>query len=78
MSICETCNLKLADCAGHFGYIRLELPVFHIGYFKNTLQVLQCICKSCSRLLLTEAEQRKWSRWVGLCGWLGGWLGGWC
>jgi DNA-directed RNA polymerase III subunit RPC1 len=38
MSICETCNLKLADCAGHFGYIKLELPVFHIGYFKNTLQ----------------------------------------
>lgn len=38
-SICETCNQKLADCAGHFGYIKLELPVFHIGYFKNTLQV---------------------------------------
>jgi DNA-directed RNA polymerase III subunit RPC1 len=39
MAICDTCNLKLADCAGHFGYITLELPVFHIGYFKNTLNV---------------------------------------
>jgi hypothetical protein len=62
MAICETCNMKLADCAGHFGYIKLELPVFHIGYFKNTLQVLQCICKTCSRLLLPDAEKRKWSR----------------
>lgn len=23
------------------GYIKLQLPVFHIGYFKNTLQILQ-------------------------------------
>ena len=25
----------------HAGYIKLQLPVFHIGYFKNTLQILQ-------------------------------------
>ena len=65
-AVCETCRLKLADCAGHFGYIRLELPVFHIGYFKNTLQVLQCICKTCSNLLLPDEERRKWSR-CGCC-----------
>lgn len=35
------CVQGLADCTGHFGYIRLELPVFHIGYFKNTVQILQ-------------------------------------
>ncbi|KXZ56345.1 hypothetical protein GPECTOR_1g305 [Gonium pectorale] len=57
--VCETCGQKLADCAGHFGYIRLELPVFHIGYFKNTVQILQCICKSCSRVLLPEEERRE-------------------
>lgn len=43
---------KLIDCAGHFGYVQLELPVFHAGYFKHTLTILQCICKQCSRLLL--------------------------
>ncbi len=42
------------------GYIRLELPVFHIGYFKNTVQILQCICKSCSRVLLPEEERKVW------------------
>jgi DNA-directed RNA polymerase III subunit RPC1 len=26
--------------------------VWHVGYFKHVLHVLQCICKSCSRVLL--------------------------
>jgi DNA-directed RNA polymerase III subunit RPC1 len=26
VSTCATCKLKLVDCAGHFGYIRLALP----------------------------------------------------
>jgi DNA-directed RNA polymerase III subunit RPC1 len=43
---------KLTDCAGHFGYIQLELPVFHAGYFRHTLTILQCVCKQCSRVLL--------------------------
>jgi DNA-directed RNA polymerase III subunit RPC1 len=49
---------------GHFGagYIKLELPVFHIGYFKNTQQVLQCICKSCSRVLLEDDDRRAFLR----------------
>lgn len=51
-AVCDTCYSNLADCIGHFGYIKLRLPVFHIGYFKATLQILQMICKSCSRVLL--------------------------
>ncbi len=51
-SICQTCKSKLTECAGHFGHIELELPVFHIGYFKHTLTMLQVICKSCARVLL--------------------------
>ncbi|WIA12568.1 hypothetical protein OEZ85_006229 [Tetradesmus obliquus] len=60
VAVCRTCGLKLADCAGHFGYLRLELPVFHVGYFRNTVQLLQCICKTCSRVLLPEEERRRW------------------
>ena len=55
---CETCGCRLADCAGHFGHIKLELPVFHIGYYKSILNTLQNICKTCSRVLLPEAERR--------------------
>ena len=41
------------------GYIRLWLPVFHIGYLKSTLVTLQCICKTCSAVLLPHEERRK-------------------
>jgi DNA-directed RNA polymerase III subunit RPC1 len=57
VSTCATCKLKLVDCAGHFGYIRLALPVFHIGFLRHTVQLLQCICKTCARLLLGDTER---------------------
>jgi DNA-directed RNA polymerase III subunit RPC1 len=44
---CETCGKKLSDCVGHFGHIRLALPVLHAGYLKATIQILQQICKVC-------------------------------
>jgi DNA-directed RNA polymerase III subunit RPC1 len=60
VSTCATCKKKLVDCAGHFGYIRLALPVFHIGYLRHTLHLLQCVCKTCSRVLLDEAEREQY------------------
>jgi hypothetical protein len=42
---CETCGESIQDCVGHFGVIRLALPVFHIGYFKLLITILQNICK---------------------------------
>jgi len=62
VSVCATCQRKLQDCAGHFGFIRLALPVFHIGFFKHTLNFLQCICKTCSRVLLDDDERNKMLR----------------
>lgn len=40
------------------GYIKLWLPVFHIGYWKPMMSTLQCICKSCSSILLPAEEFR--------------------
>ncbi|SSD60927.1 DNA-directed RNA polymerase III subunit RPC1 [Saccharomycodes ludwigii] len=56
---CSTCHGNLASCHGHFGHIKLALPVFHIGYFKATIQILQCICKNCAAILLSEEDKRK-------------------
>lgn len=42
---CETCGKTVADCVGHCGYIDLELPVFHVGFFRSTINILQIICK---------------------------------
>lgn len=57
--LCATCGNRLAECVGHFGHIELALPVFHIGYIASTLLVLQCICKTCSRVLVPEAERAR-------------------
>nr|ALK02063.1 RNA polymerase III largest subunit [Wickerhamiella domercqiae] len=57
-SECDTCHGRLATCPGHFGRIKLALPVFHVGYFKQTITVLQEICKECGCILL-EPETRK-------------------
>lgn len=56
---CTTCHGNLATCHGHFGHIRLALPVFHVGYFKQIIRVLQCICKSCGAILLDQENKRK-------------------
>eukprot|EP00898_Chlorokybus_atmophyticus_P005611 jgi/Chlat1/6050/Chrsp4S06335 len=52
---CATCKGKLQDCVGHFGHLKLELPVFHIGYFKNV---------NCSRLLVPEEERQQFLKRV--------------
>ena len=43
--LCDTCGQSLQLCNGHFGHVRLALPVFHIGYFKMVITILQEICK---------------------------------
>jgi DNA-directed RNA polymerase beta' subunit len=40
------------------GHIKLELPVFHIGYFKHTIAILQCICKRCARVMVRHRRSR--------------------
>ncbi|RXM33808.1 DNA-directed RNA polymerase III subunit RPC1 [Acipenser ruthenus] len=56
---CETCGKNLSDCLGHYGYIDLELPCFHIGYFKAIIGVLQMICKTCSHIMLSKEERKQ-------------------
>ena len=52
----------MIDCAGHYGHIKLELPVFHIGYVKHVLTILQCICKTCSALMLKGPDKERQRR----------------
>lgn len=59
--LCATCHAKFEDCHGHYGYLALALPVFNIGYIGAIRDVLKCICKSCSRILLPEEVCREFS-----------------
>ncbi|XP_076916369.1 DNA-directed RNA polymerase III subunit 1-like [Bidens hawaiensis] len=56
-AICETCHGDFANCPGHFGYLKLTLPVFNVGYLSYIVEILKCICKFCSRILLSEEER---------------------
>lgn len=51
---CKTCNGKLKECIGHFGYIELARPVVHIHYAKTLLKFLRCTCRECGRILMDE------------------------
>lgn len=57
-SVCLTCGGQGQECNGHFGYVKLALPVFHAGYFKQVVNILWAICKDCSRLLLPDGDRR--------------------
>lgn len=37
---CATCGKGMEDCPGHFGFVKLALPVFHPGYFRHVIGVL--------------------------------------
>ena len=54
---CSTCNCDLYECPGHFGYIHLEKPVFHVGYIKECANLLNSICSNCGEILIDNYEQ---------------------
>ncbi|PIN81067.1 DNA-directed RNA polymerase subunit A' [Candidatus Woesearchaeota archaeon CG10_big_fil_rev_8_21_14_0_10_30_7] len=56
---CKTCGSKLKECIGHFGYIELARPVFHIKFVKQIYDSLRCTCRDCGRLLTTDDKISK-------------------
>ncbi|CAF1214927.1 unnamed protein product [Adineta steineri] len=60
--LCETCHQDVTKCLGHYGYIDLQLPVFHIGFFRSITVVLQTICKKCSRVMLNKEVKQTFQR----------------
>jgi DNA-directed RNA polymerase III subunit RPC1 len=58
-SLCGSCGRDINKCPGHFGHIQLVLPVFHIGFIKHIASILNCVCKQCSKLLLSSDDKAK-------------------
>ena len=50
LELCRTCNQDLEHCPGHFGYIELAEPFFHVGYLSKVYKLLQIVCHKCGRL----------------------------
>ncbi|CAG0893529.1 unnamed protein product, partial [Darwinula stevensoni] len=57
---CQTCSETLSNCCGHFGQYKLALPVFHVGFYRQTYTICQSICKHCSRVLIDPLKKLKY------------------
>ncbi|CAA0835862.1 nuclear RNA polymerase C1 [Striga hermonthica] len=59
---CETCYGNFRECPGHCGYLPLALPVYNVGYLATIIDIMKCICKKCSRVLLEENLRQDYLR----------------
>ncbi|MDD3178274.1 MAG: DNA-directed RNA polymerase subunit A', partial [Candidatus ainarchaeum sp.] len=53
---CKTCGHTMKDCPGHFGHIELVRPVIHPKFSEKIFSILQCTCKDCGRIMLSDEE----------------------
>jgi DNA-directed RNA polymerase beta' subunit len=51
---CPTDGLDHIHTPGYFGHIELARPVFYIQYLDTVLNIAQCICIRCSKLLIDK------------------------
>jgi len=80
---CRSCGQTNHNCPGHFGHFRLARPVYFIQFFPYVLNVLNCVCVRCSKLLIDKelrqavTKRRGEARWravlalcsnIGRCG----------
>ena len=54
--ICSTCLEKIRICPGHFGYMELAVPVINPQFTKTVVDILNCICLTCSKLRMSKEE----------------------
>lgn len=62
---CNTCYMDSLRCPGHYGIIKLNVPIIHPMFKSEVLSILTSVCNSCGDLLLNED---KFSKFSGLTG----------
>ncbi|XP_057794291.1 DNA-directed RNA polymerase III subunit 1 isoform X3 [Salvia miltiorrhiza] len=55
---CETCGGNYHNCPGHCGFLTLALPVYNVGFLGAIVDIMKCICKKCSIILLDEKQRQ--------------------
>lgn len=66
---CRSCGQTNHGCPGHFGHFRLARPVYFIQFFPYIMNVLNCVCVRCSKLLIDKelhkgiTKRRGEARW---------------
>ncbi|TNJ30705.1 DNA-directed RNA polymerase subunit A [Giardia muris] len=57
---CETCGRDVQTCVGHFGHIKLTLPVFHPALLPDIRNFLSMVCHHCSRVKLSATDRARY------------------
>ena len=52
--LCGSCSQTNHNCPGHFGHYKLARPVYFIQFFPQILNILNCVCVRCSKLLIDK------------------------
>ena len=66
---CRSCGQTNHGCPGHFGHYKLARPVYFIQFFPYIVNVLNCVCVRCSKLLVDKelhkavTKRRGEARW---------------
>lgn len=59
---CRSCAQTNHSCPGHFGHFKLARPVYFIQFFPHIMNVLNCVCVRCSKLLIDKSLHKEISR----------------
>ena len=59
---CRSCGQTNHSCPGHFGHFKLARPVYFIQFFPTIMNVLNCVCIRCSKLLIDKTLHKEISR----------------
>lgn len=57
---CRTCGGTLKECLGHPGSIELARPILHVHYVPLIEKLLKSFCHACGKILLKEADEKKY------------------
>lgn len=55
---CPTCHSNNDQCTGHFGYLELHRPCYHIGYMARLKKLLECVCHTCFRIKCSPTDPK--------------------
>lgn len=55
---CQRCGLSTEKCSGHFGYIKLVIPVCDPFHEREVMNILNCVCLQCLDLVCPHTDWR--------------------
>lgn len=56
-STCDTCNLHMTSCTGHYGYMPFNTAIYHPMSMKPICIILSAVCPACKLFILNRDKE---------------------